>query len=207
MKWMPFLWITLTAAAVAAPDSLSALRRQVEEQERQIKQLEVENSRLRYMLTEVDHHSGDPLYGTKVSGNRDAVPDAKEDLEEVHIVAEGDTLSEIAAAKRVTLESLAALNGLSDPSTIRSGQRLKLPKERAVERAKAEVQPTVVASTSVNPSHHMVRPGENLYRISLRYGIELDALLAANPAVDPHKLRVGQRVSIPGHEPMLAGGR
>lgn len=200
MKWMLFFWIALTATGLAVPDPLSALRRQVEEQERQIRQLEVENSRLRYMLTEVDHHSGDPLYGTRVSGSRGAVPEAKADLEEVHVVAEGDTLSAIAAARQVRIESLVALNQLSDPSTIRPGQKLRLPKEVVI-----ETQPTVVEAKPVKPVRHTVRPGENLYRISLRYGVDLNVLLAANPAIDPHKLRVGQKVRIPQAEPMLAG--
>lgn len=198
MKWMFLLWITLAVVADASPASLSNLQRQVAEQERQIVQLEVENSRLRYMLTESNHYYGDPLYGTEVSGRPGGGPETEPDTEEIHIVNEGDTLSEIAAARGVELESLATLNKLSDPATIRPGQRLRLP----------ESLPTTVENPPLqNPQHHIVASGENLYRISLRYEVELEELLAANPAVDPRKLRIGQQVLIPRPATMLAGGR
>lgn len=45
---------------------------------------------------------------------------------------------------------------------------------------------------------HVVRAGENLYRIALHYGVELDALMAANGIRDPRALAVGTRLTIPG---------
>ena len=209
MKWIPLFCVALATGATAATDSLSELRRQVTEQERQIRQLETENARLRYMLTEADTHSGDPLYGTRVSGRPGGGLDSKPELGEVYIVSEGDTLSEIAAAKGVSLESLAAVNRLSDPSTIRPGQRLQLPERSLPEPPKAMAETTPKVETprlESNPQRHTIRTGENLYRISLRYGVDLDELLAANPSVDPHQLRIGQQVRIPGSAPMLAGG-
>jgi LysM repeat protein len=209
MKWIPLFCVALATGATAATDSLSELRRQVTEQERQIRQLEVENARLRYMLTEADTLSGDPLYGTRVSGRPGGGMESKPEIGEFYIVNEGDTLSEIAAAKGVSLDTLATVNRLSDPSTIRPGQRLQLPERTAPEpsTAVAETSPKPEAPRrELNPQRHTVRTGENLYRISLRYGIDLEELLAANPSVDPHQLRIGQQVRIPHPEPMLAGG-
>lgn len=202
MKWIPLFWIMLAASVIAAPDSLSALRRQVEEQERQIRQLEVENSRLRYMLTEAEHHVGDPLTGTKVSGSSDMIPPDPLDLKGVHVVMVGDTLSEIAAERGVHLNSLLAMNELSARSTIRPGQRLRLPDKAPVDE-KPATTPTPPRQNRSN-QWHQIRPGENLYRISLRYRIDLDQLLAANPTVNPTQLRVGQQIRIPQTEPMLA---
>lgn len=211
MKWIPLFSVIFATHAVAATDSLSELRRQVTEYERQIRQLETENARLRYMLTEADTHSGDPLYGTRVSGRPGGGTESKPELGEFYIVNEGDTLSEIAVAEGVDLETLAAVNRLSDPSTIRPGQRLRLPERTVPETrmAAAESKPDPgpgTPSRELNPQHHTVRTGENLYRISLRYSVDLDELLAANPSVDPHQLRIGQQVRIPGSAPMLAGG-
>lgn len=45
---------------------------------------------------------------------------------------------------------------------------------------------------------HTVQPGENLYRISLRYGISLDALIQANNIVDQRRIFSGQVLVIPG---------
>lgn len=48
---------------------------------------------------------------------------------------------------------------------------------------------------------HTVRAGENLYRISLRYGTTVDAIATANGLADPNRIYVGQQLWIP-----LAGG-
>lgn len=202
MKWMAFIWIASAVTALAAPDTISVLRRQVEEQERQIRQLEVENERLRSMLTQSERRVGNPLAGTKVSGRPGEVAARKPDSEEVHIVAKGETLAEIAAEKRVAVDSLVALNGIADPSSIRPGQRLQLPK-----RTPASSQAANKDARPPDHGGHTVQAGENLFRISLRYGVRLDELLAANPSIDPHRLRIGQQVRIPDNGAELADGR
>jgi len=45
---------------------------------------------------------------------------------------------------------------------------------------------------------HVVQPGENLYRIALKYGVTVDDLMRVNGLVDPRQLRVGQVLIIPG---------
>jgi murein DD-endopeptidase MepM/ murein hydrolase activator NlpD len=45
---------------------------------------------------------------------------------------------------------------------------------------------------------HVVRPGENLYRISLHYGVPVDRLIRSNRIADVHALEVGQPLRIPG---------
>ncbi len=194
-------WITLVTTAVAAGDPLRELERQVAEQERQIQRLEVENARLRYLLTEEGHFRGDPLYGTRVSEKPGgATPSRPHD---VHVVAVGETLSEIAADRGVTPEAVAALNHLENPSLIRPGQRLQLPEPAAAE---ADDPPAPPVPQAPPVRQHVVAAGENLYRISLRHEVALDDLLAANPSVDPLRLRVGQKLRIPPLQPMLAGG-
>jgi murein DD-endopeptidase MepM/ murein hydrolase activator NlpD len=44
---------------------------------------------------------------------------------------------------------------------------------------------------------HVVQAGENLYRIALRYDVEMAELQALNELTDPSQLRVGQRLLIP----------
>jgi len=44
---------------------------------------------------------------------------------------------------------------------------------------------------------HIVKAGENPSTIARRYGLKLEALLAANPGVDPHRLKVGQTLHLP----------
>jgi LysM repeat protein len=54
---------------------------------------------------------------------------------------------------------------------------------------------------------HVVRPGENLYRIALRYGTTVSAIAAANHISNPNRIYVGQRLIIPsGPGPVHGGG-
>lgn len=45
---------------------------------------------------------------------------------------------------------------------------------------------------------HIVRPGENLYRISRFYGVTVDALVRANGIRDVRNVPVGQQLRVPG---------
>lgn len=53
---------------------------------------------------------------------------------------------------------------------------------------------------------HHVEPGENLYRIGLRYGIPAREIARANRIRDVTKLRVGQRLFIPGARRRMRAG-
>ena len=44
---------------------------------------------------------------------------------------------------------------------------------------------------------HIIKAGETAILIARKYGVKSDALLAANPGVDPKRLRVGQSLVIP----------
>jgi LysM repeat protein len=52
--------------------------------------------------------------------------------------------------------------------------------------------------TTRTPSRtHKVAAGETAVRIARQYGVSLDALLAANPGLEPRRMRVGQILNIP----------
>jgi murein DD-endopeptidase MepM/ murein hydrolase activator NlpD len=52
-----------------------------------------------------------------------------------------------------------------------------------------------------------VKRGENLFRISKRYGVSMNAVAGANGISDPTKLAVGQRLVIPGAAAVVPRGR
>jgi LysM repeat protein len=63
------------------------------------------------------------------------------------------------------------------------------------------------APSQAAPLTHVVRPGENLYRIALRYGTTVSAIAAANHISNPNRIYVGQRLVIPsGWGPVHGGG-
>lgn len=48
-------------------------------------------------------------------------------------------------------------------------------------------------------SYHIVQPGENLFRIGLKYGMTTDVLMQANGIFNPNLVYVGQSLCIPGN--------
>ncbi len=106
----------------------------------------------------------------------------------VHVVQPGESLFRIALRYGVTVDALAATNNLSNPRLIYVGQRL------VISSASSPVKPAAPSPSSV----HIVQPGENLFRIALRYGVTVDALTAANGIVNANRIHVGQRLTIPG---------
>lgn len=105
-----------------------------------------------------------------------------------YTVQPGDTLSRVATSYNTTLTALVQLNGIVNPNLIVVGQALKVP---------ATVQPPVTPQPPANPQTHVVQPGENLYRISLRYSVSLEAMAQANGIANVNQIYVGQVLSIP----------
>ncbi len=103
----------------------------------------------------------------------------------VYRVQFGDTVSGIAVRYNTTTQAIVALNGLTNPSRIFVGQHLFVP---------------VGSGTYYPPagrSVHIVQPGENLFRIGLRYGWDWYTLAALNGISDPNRVYVGQRLVLP----------
>jgi len=104
----------------------------------------------------------------------------------VHVVGWGETLFSIARRYGTSVEAISAANSITDPTRIYAGQRLNVP------TASVPVAPTGVGAT------HVVKAGENLYRIALRYGTTAQALAEFNGIYNPAHLVVGQTLRIPG---------
>jgi len=68
---------------------------------------------------------------------------------------------------------------------------------RTIQRESASTPPTVIPAEPARPSRHKVRPGEYLSTIASRYAVSMPDILAANPEIDPNRLRVGQLIKIP----------
>lgn len=72
----------------------------------------------------------------------------------------------------------------------------------AVEASNPPVQPPAMTQPPVVPetagTEYVVVKGDSLWKIAKKNGVTIKAIEAANPAVDPSKLKVGQKLSIPG---------
>ncbi len=112
----------------------------------------------------------------------------------VYIVRYGDSLSSIAARFGLRTVDLARYNDIVNPNLVYYGQILHIP----VGGVPTPVPPTPVPPTSPPPQQlYRVMPGDNLYRISIRFNVSLSDLIEVNGIADPTRIYVGQILIIP----------
>jgi LysM repeat protein/predicted RNA-binding Zn-ribbon protein involved in translation (DUF1610 family) len=123
-------------------------------------------------------------------------------------VQPGDTLSSIAGRTGTTVDALMAANNLTaqDVYALRPGDELIIPGDEpaaAADSAQAAAPPT---ATSVPPRTYTIQAGDTPIAIANRFGISVEALLAANGLSlnDARNLRTGQVLTIPGAQPESA---
>jgi LysM repeat protein len=67
-----------------------------------------------------------------------------------------------------------------------------------VEASNPPVQPPpVVAAPEAAGTEYVVVKGDSLWKIAKKNGVTVKAIEAANPGIDPARLKVGQKISIP----------
>lgn len=59
----------------------------------------------------------------------------------------------------------------------------------------------VVAAPAAAGEVYVVQKGDSLSKISKRFNVKLSAIVAANPGIKPDRIRIGQKVKIPGAAP------
>jgi hypothetical protein len=93
----------------------------------------------------------------------------------------------IAALILFMLPAIIGLGGGSSSSASPSGSHPAATRSAA---------PTVVAAPT--PVVYVIKKGDTLSKVANKFGVELDTLLAANPAIkDPNKISLGQQIVIP----------
>lgn len=126
-----------------------------------------------------------------------------------HVVRKGETVYRISKMYDLEIIDIIEFNNLSS-FTIYENQKIWLiPKEQTAaeviskslpvdDKKEDEIHPEPVTEkkdTSIN--YHIVQRGENLYRISLRYGMTLGQLKELN-RLDSDHIYVGQRLIVTG---------
>jgi LysM repeat protein len=109
----------------------------------------------------------------------------------VHTVKSGETLFSIGRLYNVNPYSIAAANNIPYPYVIYPGQQLTIP------TGGTAPGPTPPPPSGQCRFYHTVRPGENLYRISLAYGVPMSTIAAANGIVNYNLIFAGQTLCIP----------
>jgi LysM repeat protein len=106
-----------------------------------------------------------------------------------YIVKTGDTLWGLAYRFGTTVEAIKARNGLTS-NIIYKGQTLIIPG-------------TAGGGEQIT---HIVQPGENLFRIALKYGTTVEAIAAANNIINPNLVYAGQKLIIVKGSGAVPGG-
>ncbi len=164
--------ILASSGPLLSATEVERLRALVAEQEMQIKQLEIKIARL--TDTPPPSHATAESTSTASSG---------------YTVRSGDSIERIARKHGSSPAALAKFNGLEPNSIIHPGQKLKIP---GATSAPSEATP----ASGVASRTHVVSAGDTFYKISVKYGVTVDQLIAANPGVNHKALRLGQVIKI-----------
>ncbi|MGB6219685.1 LysM peptidoglycan-binding domain-containing protein [Haloferula sp.] len=199
LSLLAILPLLALSESTKAETSIAVLEQRCSEQERQIRQLEEENSRLRSLLETSSRTQTTTKTVENATQNTPPAPDPKPVY---YTVSRGDTLSRIARKNGTTPEVLVKLNKLKDASLIRLGQKLLLPaKEVPVADAgtrKPEPKPAekVTNAPSARGGTHTVKEGETFFGIARKYGLSVETLAEANPNANPRAIQVGQSLKL-----------
>ncbi len=104
-----------------------------------------------------------------------------------HVVQPGENLFRIALRYGTTTQAVASANGIANPALIYVGQTLIIP-------SGGQPSPPTEGATT-----YVVQPGDNLFRIALRYNMSHLYLAQHNGIANPASIYAGQVIHIPPH--------
>ena len=117
---------------------------------------------------------------------------------DVNTVQAGDTLYAVSQRYNVDVGLLMRVNRISNPYNLRIGTRLCVP---GPAEPLPDVEPDAPqdgADMPMDPAAiHVVKEGDTLYMIAKQHKITLEALMRANPDIDPYNLRIGMEIRVP----------
>ena len=128
------------------------------------------------------------------------------------VVSSEDNIEAIGRKYGVPASAIMQANNISDPSAIRPGQRLVIPRYVSSAVASRPQQPPssvsgpppapAIAAAQSTPAAagnvHIVTPGETLMAVSRKYRVSLTSLAKANNIQPFTKVAIGDRITIPG---------
>lgn len=116
-------------------------------------------------------------------------PEEPQEQDNIYIVQDGDTLSQIAQDKHTTVEELQRINNIDNPDYIQIGQVIYLSDNSEEEQ---EEEP------KYSTRSYTVKINDNLTRIAEEYNTSIEAILEANSFIEnPNYIQVGWELTIP----------
>lgn len=140
-----------------------------------------------------------------------------------YTIKSGDSLGSIANRFKITMNEVKELNpSIKDIAKIREGQVIKLPsyvnlnapapkkhsKPKAVKTVEKDAVAGAVGGAFVAPAvsgaaagEYVIVSGDYPEKIAKKLGVKQDDLMKANKITDPKKLKIGQKLVVPGAAP------
>jgi LysM repeat protein len=115
-------------------------------------------------------------------------------------VKSSETFWSIADDYGISPKALAQANPNVNPNRLHEDMELVIPVEERAGSTTPGANPgngPAPAPTNPGMMAHKVEDNETYYSIAKRYGITMDAMVAANPQVKPERLRPGMTVQVP----------
>ena len=109
-------------------------------------------------------------------------------------ISAGDTFWSIAHRFGLSVEQLMSANSGVVPTNLQIGQIINLVPRR-VGRA------MFMSFAAIPPSTYTIAAGDTFWSISQHLGLSVAQLIAANPSVDPTKLRIGEVINLISQHP------
>lgn len=104
----------------------------------------------------------------------------------------GDTLQRIADRCETSVAALVEANPqISDPNLISAGSTLVIP-------ASEDGEGDSTAAENAAEAAYQVKTGDTLYSIAEDLGTSVQAVIEANPGVDPGNMPIGRIIKAPG---------
>ena len=128
---------------------------------------------------------------------------------DVYTVKAGDTLYSIASQYDIPVALLMRVNKIRNPYNLRIGTKLCIPGDRSQLPATPGEGPNPLPTPEVPVPEipdtepacrgilHTIVSGDTLYLIAKQYRVNLNAIIDANPNVDPYNVRIGMKICIP----------
>ena len=102
----------------------------------------------------------------------------------------------------VTSQTVASVPALPPPPPPAASRPSAVPTVKALPAAPApkasKAKAAAAAATAAETAEYVVKPGDTLFLISKRTNFRQSAIVAANPGLKPDRLRVGQKIKLPG---------
>jgi LysM repeat protein len=118
----------------------------------------------------------------------------------LHPVASGETLFGISLRYGVTMDSIAAVNGMSVESALQVSQELLIPWPTATPplvAVEVEVGGEKLVADPTNCQIYEIQRGDTLYGIAASFNVPSDAMLAVNRLTEISILQPGDTICIP----------